>query len=147
MGSRRRAREYALQALFHCDSTERSANGALEDLWAGLLDDTDGGLGGRAAEPDEIAFASRIAKGVEENLEELDRGLDEASTNWRVSRMAVVDRNILRMGAYELNHMEDVPAHVSINEAVELAKRYGNRETKGFVNGLLDRIARDLGRL
>ena len=147
MGSRRRAREFVLQALFDADSTSKPVTEALDSLWEGLMDDTDGGLGGRPADSEEIEFASQIALGVEETKEDLDRRLQEASTNWRVSRMPFVDRNILRLGAFELLNLDKVPANVTINEAVELAKKYGTKETKGFVNGLLDRIARDIGRL
>jgi len=99
MGSRRRAREFVLQALFDADSTDKPVAEALDSLWAGLMDDTDGGLGGRPADSEEIEFASKIALGVEETKEDLDRRLQEASTNWRVSRMPFVDRNILRLGA------------------------------------------------
>ena len=145
MASRRRAREYALQALFQSDMAETEVSRALNALWSGLLEDEDGSLGGRQADSSEIDFASNLAAGVEREQNVLDRKIETCSTNWRMSRMPHVDRNILRMGAYELLFMEDVPAHVTINEAIELAKKYGTSESRGFVNGILDRLARESG--
>ncbi|MCP4807209.1 MAG: transcription antitermination factor NusB [Proteobacteria bacterium] len=145
MASRRKAREYALQALYTEDQTRDGVNDALNGLWSGLLDETDGELGNRQAESQEVEFATNIAQGVIENLTALDERIEATSTNWRVSRMAVVDRNILRMATYELLHMKGIPANVSINEAVELAKKFGTKDSRGFVNGILDRIARDAG--
>ncbi len=145
MGSRRRAREFALQALFQSDLGRKDARASLHALWEELLDDPEGSLGGRGPDSEEIEFATDLVSGVERNLDTLDETIERASTNWRVVRMAAVDRNLLRMGVYELMHREDVPPSVAINEAVELAKRYGTQESKGFVNGILDRVARDNG--
>lgn len=147
MASRRRAREFALQALYQTDVGEDSVQQALQGLWAGLVEEEDEELGKRQAESDEIEFATALCVGIESKRDELDRRIEASSTNWRVPRMAVIDRNILRMGAFELAHMPEVPANVSINEAIELAKRFGTKDSKGFVNGILDRIARDLGRV
>jgi N utilization substance protein B len=147
VASRRRAREYALQALFHADLGRADVRTALNGLWEGMLDDSDESLGGRAPDSEEIEFATLLAVGVEENREALDARIEGASTNWRIARMAVVDRNLLRLGSYELLHCPEIPVNVTINEAVELAKRYGTQDSKGFVNGILDRIARNLGRL
>ncbi len=146
MASRRRAREYALQALYQADLARGSIPEALSGLWNGQIDsgDTDD-LARRPADSQEIEFATRLARGVEECLSALDAGIEESSTNWRVARMSIVDRNILRLGAFELLHCDDIPANVSINEAVELAKRFGTKDSRGFVNGILDRIARDRG--
>lgn len=145
MASRRKAREYALQALYTEDQTADGVNGALNGLWAGLIEETEGELGSRQAESQEVEFATSLARGVVENLEGLDERIEASSTNWRVARMAVVDRNILRMATYELLHMQGIPANVSINEAVELAKRFGTKDSRAFVNGILDRIAKDAG--
>ena len=79
--------------------------------------------------------------GVWEHLEEIDRLITSAASNWRIERMALVDRNILRLGTYEICHSPDVPFVVAINEAVELAKRFGSDESGGFINGILDRIS------
>jgi N utilization substance protein B len=146
VASRRRAREYALQALFFADLGRSDARTALGGLWEGLMDEDDS-LGKRAPDSEEIEFATTLACGVESNRDDLDAAIEGASTNWRVARMAVVDRNLLRLGAFELLHCPDIPANVTINEAVELAKRFGAGDSKGFVNGILDRIARDMGRL
>ena len=145
MASRRKAREYALQALYTTDQTRDGVNQALNGLWAGLLDETEGELGNRQAESQEVEFATAIAQGVVDHLDALDERIENSSTNWRVARMAVVDRNILRMATYELLHMDGIPANVSINEAVELAKRFGTKDSRAFVNGILDRIAKDAG--
>jgi transcription antitermination factor NusB len=87
------------------------------------------------------------AEGVERERDQLDRKIETCSTNWRMSRMSPVDRNILRLAAYELIHMDDVPSHVTLNEAIELAKKFGTAQSKGFVNGILDRLAREAGQL
>ncbi len=118
---------------------------ALSGLWSGLLGDSDGELGRRDAESAEIEFATMLSQGVRDHQEALDVRIETTSTNWRIARMSVVDRNILRLGAYELLHMDDIPANVSINEAVELAKRFGTKDSRAFVNGILDRIAKDVG--
>ncbi len=146
MASRRRAREFALQALFEADLVGRPVSGALNDLWSGLME-ADGIEDSRQPESEEMEFAQRLAYGVEENKEQLDALLEEASTNWRLSRMPVVDRNILRLAAFELSFCNDIPANVSVNEAVELAKRFGSQESRAFVNGIVDRVGRHLGRL
>ena len=146
MASRRRAREYALQALYTADLQERSVQGALNALWEGLLDG-EGLEDLKPPESEEIEFAQRLAVGAEGDLEAIDALIEECSTNWRLPRMPIVDRNILRMAAYELKACHDIPPTVSINEAVELAKRFGTAESRSFVNGMVDRMARQLGRL
>ena len=144
MSSRRLAREYALQALYSWDLTEREVSRALNDLWASHLEGE--GVGARPAVTDEVDFALRLCRGVAARREEIDAQIDQASVNWRLPRMPVIDRNILRLAAYELLACHDVPASVSINEAVELAKRFGDKDSKAFVNGILDRIAGVTGR-
>jgi N utilization substance protein B len=116
----------------------------LSGLWSTLLEET--GLEGPAADSEEVEFTRSLVAGVEERVEEVDKLIEAASLNWRLSRMPTVDRNILRLAAYELLACEDVPASVSINEAVELAKRFGEKESGSFVNGILDRIAQETGR-
>ena len=90
--------------------------------------------------------ATRLASGVIERREEIDQALADASDNWRLERLAVVDRNILRLGVFELLE-GTVPPKVAIDEALWLAHRFGGSQTAGFVNGVLDRVARSLGRL
>lgn len=143
--ARRRAREFALQALYGLDQRKESAGDRmLAGLWAIQLDDE--GMETKPADAGEIDYAGLLVAGVGRQKSEVDQLIEEASTNWRLVRMPVVDRNILRMATYELKACLDVPASVAINEAVELAKRYGEKESRAFVNGILDRIASELGR-
>jgi len=144
MAGRRRAREFALQALYSVDIAGASGGGALSALWAGQLDDADA-----AEEPlssEEMEFAQELVRGVLEDRDGLDVRIEAASLNWRLARMPVVDRNILRLGAHEIASRSDIPASVSINEAIERAKRFGGAESRAFVNGILDRIAAEVGR-
>lgn len=143
--SRRRAREFALQALYGLDQHKSPPNvGLLSGLWAVQVEDD--GMETKPAETGEIEYARMLVDGVQGHHSEIDALIEAASTNWRLARMPVVDRNILRMATFELKVCTDVPASVSINEAVELAKRYGEKESRAFVNGILDRIASELGR-
>src|SRR5262249_32558407 len=91
------------------------------------------------------AFANQLVRGVRAHLQELDAELARASRNWRLERMARVDRNLLRLALYELKYSEDVPAKVALNEAIEIAKRYGTAESSAFVNGILDRCLQEMG--
>ena len=91
-----------------------------------------------------IAFARELVAGVRRNRPEMDRLLEEVAENWSLKRMAATDRNILRLGAYELLHT-DTPPRVSIDEAVELAKRFGSDQSAQFVNGILDKVMRRKG--
>lgn len=147
MPSRRRAREFALAALYAVDIGQTPGPAALSALWASLVDGLPdpGGLPEVAATPEEIEFAQSAVRGVLEELPDLDARIEAASTNWRIGRMPGVDRNIIRMGAWEILHRE-VPTPVVINEALEIAKRFGGAESRAFVNGILDRIASEAGR-
>lgn len=98
-------------------------------------------------DPEGREYADSLARGVADELSRVDDMIRKASVNWRLERMARVDRNILRIGAYELKHSTDVPRAVIIDEGVELAKRFGTEDSSAFVNGVLDRIAEDLGRV
>ena len=117
---------------------------ALGALWATQLESD--GLNGDPADPSEVEFAETLIEGVSSRLEHVDQQIEQASVNWRLSRMPLVDRNILRIATYELLMSKDVPASVSINEAVELAKAYGDKDSRAFVNGILDRVAQQTGR-
>jgi N utilization substance protein B len=101
----------------------------------------------RSPESEEVEFAQRIVTGVASKRDDIDALIEGSSTNWRMARMPVVDRNILRMAVYELMDCQDIPATVSINEAVELAKKFGASDSRGFVNGIVDRIARQRQRI
>jgi len=119
---------------------------ALTHLWSGQLDGI-GAEGDRPALSEEVEFAQRIVAGVEANMAGIDEIIEKSSTNWRIQRMPIVDRNILRMAAFELMECPDIPASVSVNEAVELAKTFGTAESRSFVNGIVDKVGRQIGRL
>jgi len=128
MGSRHQSRERALQILFQYDIHGKPGLW-LDEFWKPLKDDEES-----------RAFAERLVAGVQEHKKDLDVLVGRYATNWKISRMQVVDRNILRMGAYELLWLDDVPAKVTMNEAIELAKDFGDDEAAKFVNGVLDKI-------
>jgi N utilization substance protein B len=98
-------------------------------------------------DPEGRAFSDEAVRGVAEELALVDEAVRKASTNWRLERMARVDRNVLRLGAWELLRRPEVPRAVILDEAVELAKRFGSEESSAFVNGVLDRVAEDVGRV
>ncbi|HXK18822.1 MAG TPA: transcription antitermination factor NusB [Polyangiaceae bacterium] len=135
MGARTTAREAALQMLFAIDATGNDVDQAISDFWRELPGDAEG-----------REYADQLVRGVREGAEKLDERIRAASQNWRLERMARIDRNALRLGTYELLTRTDVPRAVVLDEAVELAKRFGGDESSKFVNGVLDRIADDLGR-
>ena len=97
-------------------------------------------------DPEGRAYADELVRGVAANLERTDALIESASQNWRIERMSRVDRNVLRIGAWELSQHPEVPRAVILDEAVETAKRFGNEDSGAFVNGVLDRIADDCGR-
>lgn len=145
-GSRRKAREFALMVLYDAEVSGRAVGEGAAGLWAGLVDG-EGIPGLKPPEKEEVSFAERLVDGVSSHRPQLDALIEECSTNWRMDRMPVVDRSVLRLAAYELLHCEDIPANVTCNEAVELAKRFGAQESRAFVNGLVDRMGRQVGRL
>jgi N utilization substance protein B len=141
MGHRRIARERALQALYQLDvqGFKTKPEEALEAAWQAAAE------AGEPAPPDEIrTFAKDLVLGVTTELKALDALIEQHSHNWRVDRMARIDRNVLRLGAYELKFRADVPKKVSLNEAVELGKRFGNEESSAFINGVLDKLAQEV---
>lgn len=134
MGSRRTGRERALQALYQLDQNEKATpTDAVEAAWAASDDQP----------RDETAhtFATELVAGVRANQPELDALIEQHSQNWRLERMQRVDRNVLRLGVFELKHRDDIPRKVTINEAIELAKTFGTEDSAAFINGVLDRIA------
>jgi N utilization substance protein B len=147
MGTRRRAREFALQILYQLDVQEQlSDDQAIGMFWRNFAATAEA-EGAAAPDLGEIQpFAEKLVRGVREHLAALDAQIQGASKNWRLERMARVDRNLLRMALFELKHVEDVPAKVAINEAIEIAKRYGTNESSAFVNGILDRCREELGK-
>ena len=137
MGARHSGREAALQMLFQIEVSGATADGAIDLFWRNFLD---------GADPEGRDYADAIVRGVEAKRDELDARITEASTHWRLERMARVDRNVLRLGTWELAYRSDVPRAVILDEAVELAKAFGTDESSAFVNGVLNRIAETLGR-
>lgn len=135
MGARHQARERALQILFQHD-IHGKASLPLEEFWREY-----------AVSDESKAFAEQLVRGVVEHRKELDGLIGKYATNWTVSRMPVVDRNILRAGLYELLWLDDVPAKVTMDEAIELAKRFGDEEASKFVNAVLDKVLATESRL
>jgi len=135
MTARHQARLLAAQFLFQRDFNTGDLDEALSDFWAG-----------RAAPPAVRAFAEDLIRGVEECRAELDERLRSYAEHWDLERMGAVDRNVMRLALYEMRRRDDIPPVVSINEAVELAKELSGLESGRFVNGILDRAARDLQR-
>jgi N utilization substance protein B len=132
MTRRSRGREVALQLLYQREQNPKTDRAALEGFARERLRD----------EPIR-QFCMAIFDGVLANMNAIDAQISAAAENWRITRMPAVDRNILRLGAFELLHMKDTPAAVSFDEAIELARRYGTADSSAFVNGVLDRLRRD----
>lgn len=133
MGTRRRARECALQLLYMWEflkGDKRVEEQAFADYWEDHPED-------KATKE----FAERLVRGVIERQEEVDNLIRRASLNWRIDRMATVDRNVLRLATYELLAVPETPMKVVLNEAIELSKRYGTEDSGAFVNGVLDKVA------
>jgi transcription antitermination protein NusB len=128
---RSRAREVALQLLFERDHNTHIDRKELERF-----------VRGRLRESDLRTLCLKLYDGVVANLTDIDKRLSEAADNWRLHRMATVDRNALRVGAFELLHNPDMPPAVAFDEAIELARRYGTADSPAFVNGVLDRLRR-----
>ena len=135
MGSRRKARECALQMLFAADIADAASDEVVRTYWA-ELDDS-------ATEEVAREFATRLAAGTLANLDALDERIRSRAEHWRIPRMAIVDRNILRLAVYEFLY-EPTPRTVAINEALEIARRFSTYEATQFINGILDAIKRDL---
>lgn len=131
MGTRTKARECAFQMLYQWDITREPM-----DRVAGLFWQV------RTSTPQTQAMAERLARGGQAEVERLDEAITAASTNWRFERIAAVDRNILRIAAYELMKEPQTPSKVIIDEAVEMAKRFGEADSPPFINGVLDAVMR-----
>jgi N utilization substance protein B len=160
MGMRREARERAVQFLFQCDLNKpEKLDEALSHFWdsqrtAAIAADKGKARWGETLElppptSEETAirhFAEPLIRGTVEHLAELDAKIQQHAKNWDLSRMAVVDRNILRLAIYEMLYRDDIPPVVSINEAVDIAKRFSTDESGRFVNGILDKVKGELMR-
>lgn len=136
MGARHSGREAALQMLFQVEASGVTADQAIALFWRTFEGDAEG-----------RDYANEVVRGVASDVPSLDDLITKASTNWRLERMARVDRNLLRMGTWELRDQREIPRAVILDEAVELAKAYGTEESSSFVNGVLDKIADNLGRV
>ncbi len=132
MGKRRRARECAVQCLYQWEVTGADLDSILSGYWE---------TRGEIDEPAITEFAEELFRGTVERVEELDGIIAEQARHWRMDRMGLVEKSILRLGGYELVHEPDTPIAVVIDEAVELAKRYSRPEAGPFVNGILDGIS------
>ena len=141
MGIKRQARECALQIVFQLDGVRQPTSVDVDEAISRFFENFDA--------PDEKAraMAEEVARGVVGRRAELDELIQRNSARWKVPRMAMVDRNILRVGAWELSIDAETSARIVIDQAVELAKGYGAEQSGAFVNGVLDSVARELGRL
>jgi len=135
ISKRSRAREVALQLMYSFDLNPSLPRSQIEEFARERLGD-----------PELVAFALQLYDGVRRNLGAIDTAIGKAATNWRIHRLAAVDRNALRVGAFEMLHLPETPVNVAMNEAIELARRFGSADSPGFVNGVLDRIRKDAGR-
>ncbi len=133
MGLRRTARECALQMLYEYDVGKHAPEAIVESFWE------------MNEQPDKVrAFAHRLFQGTVARLKEIDKLIQAHTKNWRMSRMAAVDRNVMRLAVFELLSDAKTPDTVVINEALEIAKKYSTNESAQFVNGILDSIKNDL---
>lgn len=130
MGFRRKSRELALQMLFQLDVNKDGS------IWRKHFWEL------HPAPPEVRIFADRLVDGVIENQGEIDRLIQKYALHWTIGRMSIIDRNILRCAVFELLILSDVPARVTINEAIEIAKRFSDEESGAFVNGILDQIVK-----
>lgn len=127
--SRRKSREIALQILYLLEyslNVEKVELASLIPQWP--------------KEPYTVSFTEKLFKGVRENLSEIDTVISEHSSNWSIGRLSIIDRNIIRIAVFELSYLCDIPSKVTINEAIEIAKKYGDDKSPAFINGVLDSI-------
>lgn len=130
MRKRTKAREYALQILYAVDIKREDPKACIEQFWSGS-DETS----------EEVrSFTGQIVMGVSGKKDQIDALISKYATNWQLERMAVIDRNVLRLATYELMFMKEIPPKVSINEAIDIAKKFGGDDSGKFVNGVLDKI-------
>jgi N utilization substance protein B len=132
MRKRTQARECALQILYQSDIRKEQPEKLFLDFWR------DNEVGAEVSD-----FASSLVLGTLKNMKKIDETITSYASNWKLNRMAVIDRNVLRLATYELLFCDDIPQKVSINEAVDLAKKFGDTESGKFVNGILDKISKE----
>lgn len=136
MRKRTKARECALKILYAIDITGEEPGAMTEMFWQNH----------DVVDKEVKAFANSLVAGVCGNKDAIDKVISRYATNWELKRMAVIDRNVLRFSTYELMFMEDVPPKVSINEAIDIAKKYGDKDSGKFANGILDKINKTEGK-
>jgi N utilization substance protein B len=141
MGKRREGREAAVQFLYQFEVNRRPIDGLLIDFWKLRSGPSKAEASARTRD-----FTAELVNGVVAHLVEIDAVIGRLAANYDLHRIAAVDRNILRMAIYEMLHCPDVPPVVSINEAIEIAKKFGSEESSRFVNGILDRVRGELKR-
>ena len=134
MGRRRQSREIALQLLYALDITRANSREVLRAAWTETM-----------LSPEIRDFTTTLVTGVIQRRDEIDAFIQECSTNWSLERIGMVERNILRFAIYELCFLPDIPPNVTINEAVEVAKKYGTEEAPAFINGILDHVKHAVG--
>jgi len=142
MKTRRAARETAMQILYQCESQTDWREQCIETFLAAFDEEVLDNLAGPQTQK---TFLDTLVLGVIKQIEVIDQTIQQASQNWSVERMARVDRNLLRVAVFEMMFVDDVSLKVSINEAIEIAKKYGAADSPTFVNGVLDKIATGLG--
>jgi len=135
LGTRRKSRESALQVLYQLEITKQEGPEAIT-RWKDHF----------SSREETDAFSERIVLGVLEHAREINQLIERFSENWRLERMNLVDRNILRMAIFELLHCSEIPPKVTLNEAIDLGKRYGSEDSGSFINGILDRIQKEVVR-
>ena len=133
MGKRRKSRESALQVLYQLNITKQDVTAAFTQFEEHFL-------------PNGVAddFVKRLVRGVLEHRLDLDRLIEQYSEHWRIDRIDLIDRNILRMALFELLYCEEIPPKVTINEAIDLGKRFGSEDSGSFINGILDRVQNEV---
>lgn len=136
MGRRKKSREIALQVLYQIDMSKNEVEESFNLFWHNF------------SPSDELKeYSEKVVKGVSQHRDEIDTLIEKHSEHWRLERMTIVDRNVLRMAIFELMHCPDVPTKVILNEAVELGKKYGSEKSSPFINGILDKVSHQLNRL
>jgi N utilization substance protein B len=143
MPARHKSRQRALQVLYQLDMRPASVESAIEAFYETLFDQAEDTGSDRLPRPAPDPFMESLVRGTAERSEAIDQRIAEKSAHWRIQRMPVVDRNLLRLGIYEMTELGTPPA-VVIDEALELARQFSGEESVSFINGVLDAVRRDL---
>ena len=133
MGKRRKARESTLQILFQLEFDDTEPNQVIDSFWKN-----------KKATKEIKEHCRSLVEGITTHREDIDKVIQSVSENWRIARMAIVDRNVLRIAVFELLHGEDIAPAIVINEAIEIAKKYSSEEGATFVNGILDGVRKEI---